>query len=143
MKNIKTTRSRVMTIANRLVSKGFGRRLAMLKAWIIVKAERLGVRVAGVTFGQRQDILAALDGRPAVVKVKRETDNLYDSNAVSVWVFAEGTRGYYKIGYLPKMVAALIAPLMDKGAEIKADSFRVTGGLREGFNLGAHIAIGV
>lgn len=143
MKNIKTTRSRVMTIANRLVKCGFGRRLAMLKAWIIVKAERLGVRVAGVTFGKRQDILAAVDGRPAVVKVKRESDNLFDPNAVSVWVFAEGTRGYYKIGYLPKNVAALIAPIMDKGAEIKADQFHVTGALRKGFTLGAHFAIGV
>ena len=149
MESIKTTRSRVMTIANRLVKRGFGRRLAMLKAWIIVKAERLGVRVAGVTtadtvaVGKRQDILAAVDGRPAVVKVKRESDNLFDPNAVSVWVFAEGTRGYYKIGYLPKNVAALIAPIMDKGAEIKADQFHVTGALREGFTLGAHFAIGL
>lgn len=45
MKN--NTCSTVMTIANKLVGRGYRRRLAMLKAWIIVKAERLSVRVAG------------------------------------------------------------------------------------------------
>ena len=142
MKNIKTTRSRVMTMANKLVKKGYGRRLAMLKAWIIVKAEKLSVRVAGVTFGQRQQILAAVDGKQAFVKLRREDDNLFDASAVSVWVFAEGTRGYYKIGYLPKVVAAVIAPLLDKGEALGADCFRVTSSQREGFSLGARFAIG-
>lgn len=143
MKNIKTTRSRVTTMANRLVKRGYGRRLAMIKAWIIVKAEKLSVRVSGVTFGQRQQILAALDGRQAFVKLRREDDNLFDASAVSVWVFAEGTRGYYKIGYLPKVVAAVIAPLLDKGEALGADCFRVTGSQREGFTLGARFNIAV
>lgn len=138
-----TMRSRLMTIANKLVGKGYGRRLAMIKAWVIVKAEKLSVRVAGVTFGQRQQILAALDGRQAVIKLRRESDNLYDSNAVSVWVFAEGTTGYYKIGYLPKIVAVCIAPLLDKGADLKLDGFHVTGSQTAGFNLGARFDVTV
>ncbi|MBO4867964.1 MAG: HIRAN domain-containing protein [Ruminococcus sp.] len=143
MKNIKTVRSRVTTMANRLVKMGYGRRMAMLKAWIIVKAERLAVRVAGVTFGKRQQILAALEGRQSVIKLRRESDNAYDNNAVSVWVFAEGTRGYYRVGYVPKKVAAVISSLLDKGEILLTDSFSVTGSGREGYSLGARFAIAV
>ena len=46
----RNAKSRVMTIANKLVGKGYSRRLAMVKAWIIAKAERLSVRVAGTSF---------------------------------------------------------------------------------------------
>lgn len=42
----KTTKSRLMTIANKLVGKGYNRRTAMLKAWVIAKAERLSVRIS-------------------------------------------------------------------------------------------------
>lgn len=139
----KTTRSRLMTIANKLVGKGYSRRFAMVKAWVIVKAERLSVRVAVVTFEQRQQILAALEGRQAVIKLRREADNAYDNNAVSVWVFAEGTKGYYKIGYLPKIVAVCIAPLLDKGEELKLDDFRVIGSQTAGYNLGARFNLAV
>ena len=39
------TRSKVMTIANRLVKQGLTRSLAMIKAWIIVKANALRTKV--------------------------------------------------------------------------------------------------
>lgn len=139
----RNSKSRVMTIANKLVGKGYSRRLAMVKAWIIAKAERLSVRVAGTSFGERQNILKAIDGKPAQIKLKHEDDNLADRNAVSVWVFAEGTRGYYKVGYLPKLVAAVIAPLIDKGIDLNPDSFHVTGAFRAGFSLGARLQLAV
>ena len=53
----KTTKSRLMTIANKLVGKGYNRRTAMLKAWVIAKAERLSVRIAGTSFNRRQSVL--------------------------------------------------------------------------------------
>ena len=139
----RTMKSRLMTIANKLVGKGYDRSKAMLKAWALVKAEKLSVRVAGVTFNGRQETLAALDGKPAVVKLVHETDNAFDRNAVSVWVFAEGTRGYYRIGYLPKLVAALIAPLLDKGEDLKPKNMIVTGSRAEGYSLGARIGLTV
>lgn len=139
----RNSKSRVMTIANKLVGKGYSRRLAMVKAWIIAKAEKLSVRVVGTTFGSRQNILKAIDGRPAQVKLKHEADNPADRSAVSVWVFAEGTRGYYKVGYLPKIVAAVIAPLIDKGSDLSPDSFHVTGAIRAGFSLGARLQLAV
>lgn len=138
-----TMRTRLMTIANKLVGKGYNRSKAMLKAWALVKAERLSVRVAGVTFNRRQETLAALDGKPAVVKLVHESENAHDRNAVSVWVFAEGTRGYYRIGYLPKLVAALIAPLLDKGEDLKPKNMIVTGSRSQGYNLGARISLAV
>lgn len=57
-------RSKVMTIANSLVKKGYSRSAATVKAWVIVKTERFSVRVAGVSFNQRQQVLAAISGRP-------------------------------------------------------------------------------
>lgn len=139
----RNTSSTVMTIANKLVGRGYRRRIAMLKAWIIVKAERLSVRVAGVTFNKRQNTLAALEGKPAVIKLVHEADNAFDNSAVSVWVKAQGTNGYYRIGYLPKLVAATIAPLLDKGRDLNPAAFTVTGSSKEGFNLGARFSLAV
>ncbi|MGN0594830.1 MAG: HIRAN domain-containing protein [Hominimerdicola sp.] len=139
----RNAKSRVMTIANKLVGKGYSRCLAMVKAWIIAKAERLSVRVAGTSFNHRQSVLKAIDGKPAQIKLKHETDNLVDKNAVSVWVFAEGTRGYYRIGYLPKAVAYVVAPLLDKGESLTLNGVSITGGCRAGFNLGARLQLAV
>lgn len=139
----RNSKSRVMTIANKLVGKGYSRSLAMVKAWIIAKAEKLSVRVAGTTFGNRQNILQAIEGKPAQIKLKREADNLADSNAISVWVFAEGTRGYYRIGYLPKLVALVLAPILDKGEQLSLDKLTVVGGHQAGFNFGARLELAV
>lgn len=44
----------------------------------------------------------------------RERENLYDANAVAVSGEVVG-KGQYKMGYLNRSVAALIAPVMDRG----------------------------
>lgn len=88
----KTTKSRLMTIANKLVGKGYNRRTAMLKAWVIAKAERLSVRIAGTSFNRRQSVLKAMESKPAVLKLKHESTNAADRNAVSLWAFPEGAR---------------------------------------------------
>ena len=51
MKN--AVKSKVMTIANRLVAQGCRRSRAMVKAWALVKLPRLETKVAGVAFGSR------------------------------------------------------------------------------------------
>ena len=43
------TRSKVMTIANHLVKQGLTRSMAMLKAWVIVKANALRIKVKGTS----------------------------------------------------------------------------------------------
>ena len=90
------TRSKVMTIANRLVKQGLTRSLAMIKAWIIVKANALRTKVKGTS--RRQDVLEKLAGvNPAdiSVKLKREPHNAHDSNAVAVYAALRDNRVFF------------------------------------------------
>ena len=137
------TRSKVMTIANRLVKQGLTRSLATVKAWIIVKANALRTKVKGTS--RRQDALEKLAGvNPAEisVKLKREPHNAHDSNAVAVYAALRDNRVFF-IGYLPKAVAAVLAPLMDKDSEPSTKAFRVTGGFNPFVYYGAALAITV
>ena len=87
------TRSKVMTIANRLVKQGLTRSIATVKAWLIVKANALRTKVKG-TF-RRQDVLEKLAGvNPAdiSVKLKREPHNVHDGNAVAVYAALRDNR---------------------------------------------------
>lgn len=54
------TRSKVMTIANRLVKQGLTRSIATVKAWVIVKASALRTKVKGTS--RHQDTLERLAG---------------------------------------------------------------------------------
>ena len=136
-------RSKVMTIANRLVKQGLTRSIAMIKAWIIVKANALRTKVKGTS--RRQGALEKLAGiNPAdiSVKLKREPRNVHDSNAVAVYAALRDNRVFF-IGYLPKAVANVLAPLMDKDSEPSTKAFRVTGGFNPYVSYGAALAIAV
>lgn len=140
MSNIK---SKVMTIANRLVKQGFTRSIATVKAWVIVKAKALRTKVKGTS--RRQSALEKLSNvNPAdiSVKLKREPRNAHDSNAVAVYAALKDNRAYF-IGYLPKAVASVLAPLMDKDNEPNTKAFRVTGGFNPFVSYGAVLAIAV
>lgn len=137
------TRSKVMTIANRLVKQGLTRSLATVKAWIIVKANALRTKVKGTS--RRQNALEKLAGvNPAdiSVKLKREPHNAHDSNAIAVYAALRDNKVFF-IGYLTKSVAAVLAPLMDKDSEPSTKAFRVTGGFNPYVNYGAALAIAV
>ena len=137
------TRSKVMTIANRLVKQGLTRSLATVKAWIIVKANALRTKVKGTS--HRQSALEQLaDVNPAdiTVKLKREPRNAHDSNAIAVYAALRNNRVFF-IGYLPKAVAAVLAPLMDKHTKPNTKAFRVTGGFNPYVSYGAALAIAV
>ena len=136
-------RSKVMIMANSLVKHGMSRRTAMLKAWIIAKASALRTKVKGTS--RRQDELEKLAGvNPAdiLVTLRREPHNSHDSNAIAVYAALTNHRVFF-IGYLPKAVASVLAPLFDKGREPQAKAFRVTGGFNPWVNYGATLAIGV
>ena len=137
------TRSKVMTIANRLVKQGLTRSIATVKAWVIVKANALRTKVKGTS--RRQSALEKLAGvNPAdiSVKLKREPHNAHDSNAVAVYAALRDNRVFF-IGYLPKAIASVLAPLMDKDDEPSTKAFRVTGGFNPYVNYGAALAIAV
>lgn len=137
------TKSKVMTIANRLVKQGLTRSLAMVRAWVIVKADALRTKVRGTS--RRQNALEKLAGvNPAEisVKLKREPRNVHDRNAIAVYAALRDNRVFF-IGYLPRAVAAVLAPLMDKQEEPRAKAFRVTGGFNPWVNYGAALDIAV
>ena len=137
------TRSKVMTIANRLVKQGPTRSIATVRAWVIVKATALRTKVKGTSY--RQDVLEKLAGiNPAdiSVKLKREPHNAHDSNAVAVYAALRDSRVFF-IGYLPKAVASVLAPLMDKDNKPNTKTFRVTGGFNPYVSYGAALAIAV
>lgn len=83
-----------MTIANRLVKQGLTRSLAMIKAWIIVKADALRTKVKGTS--RRQDALeklAMVNPADISVKLKRDLRNVHESNAVAVYATLRGNTG--------------------------------------------------
>lgn len=67
-------------------------------------------RVAGVTIGNRQQLIAALRGDESV-SIVREPDNPYDSNALAVRIGGE------HIGYVPRGLAEQLAPQIRGFAE--------------------------
>ncbi|GHU61033.1 hypothetical protein FACS189445_2490 [Spirochaetia bacterium] len=62
MENMK---SKVMTLGNKLAPKVGNRHEAFVQAWLIVKAQGLEVKAAGVSFG-RSPVASVLRGLPAV-----------------------------------------------------------------------------
>jgi hypothetical protein len=83
--------SKACSIANRI--KGMSRKDAFLEAWKISKAGCLEVRLAGVSFLNRQEALKRLATyRPEDIHTYfvPEPDNPYDSNAIAVNVLVNG-----------------------------------------------------
>lgn len=123
-------KSKVMTIANHLVKQGMSRSAAMVQAWITVKLRRIDTKTAGVTHGNRQNLLARLSRyspEDITIKLQHEQDNAADKNAVQV-IATVRRKGSAVMGYLNRQLAAAIAPLLDKGKAV-ASSFRaITGG---------------
>jgi hypothetical protein len=96
-------RSRVCVLGNRL-ARTMGRRAAFIYAWRSVLAGRVEFRVAGVSFGTRQEALRRLAAyNPAQVRawLAPEPENQVDPAAVAVWCMVNGGRGAYRLGYVP------------------------------------------
>ena len=135
------TRSKVMKIANSLVKHGMSRRTVMLKAWIIVKASALRTKIKGTSRRQSElENLAGVNSADIKVMLKREPRNRHDSNAIAVYAVLSNHRVFF-IGYLPRALACITAPLFDKGCEICPTSFRVTGGFNPWVNFGAALTL--
>ena len=93
------------------------------------------VKVAGVTFEGRQEYLKALLGDEPV-KIVPEPDNKFDPNALAVHIAVNGS--VLHCGYIPKDLAAEIAPLLD-GEDIMASIDSVWGG--GGYNWGLKLRV--
>jgi len=139
----KTRHSKVMTIANRLVAQGYNRPHAMVKAWALVKLPKLETKVMGVTYGNRQkaiEHLARYTPESISIRLEREQGNTHDRNAIAVHAAVEG-KGSYHMGYLPRALAAFIAPLMDAGKSVGALFREVRGGGDPWMSLGLGIEV--
>lgn len=143
MKN--TNKSKVCVIANRLSKQGMNRSEAFSKAWGIVKAETVETKVAGVTAGRRQEALERLSRYEANrinISLAREAANEYDNNAVAVIVTVTD-KGSYTVGYLPRMIAATIAPLIDAGKVVRATFKEIRGKYHAWHNLGMAVSVSI
>lgn len=86
----------------------------------------LHIKVAGVSFEGRQAYLAQLTGNEPV-RLVPEPKNPFDSNAIAVHVALGGK--VMHCGYIPREMAAQIAPLME-GESFDCAIEAVTGGFR-------------
>lgn len=145
MKGSYTMKSKVMTIANALVKQGLSRSAAMVQAWITVKLRRIETKTAGVTHGNRQKLLARLarySAEDITITLNREPENKADRNAVQVIAAVRG-KGSAVMGYLNRQLAAVVAPLLDKGKRVVSAFKAITGGEEYFLNYGLNISIAV
>lgn len=84
----------------------------------------LNTKVAGVTFEGRQAHIAKLRGGEPC-RIVPEPENPYDPNALAVHVAKDGA--VYHVGYVPKELAAQIAPYLE-GEALMVEITEVTGG---------------
>jgi hypothetical protein len=109
----KEMKSKVMSLGNRLSSR-MDRHDAFVRAWAIVKAGGLELAVKGVSFGNRQEALKRLAAyAPDQVRavLVPEPENPADPAAVAVMVGVQNGSGLYRLGYVPRNMAAVAAAL--------------------------------
>lgn len=144
MKHITAIRKAVCTIANSLHKSGYCASEAFKIAWHRVRETRF--RAVGVTAENRQNRLAYLQGfdpDDLAVGFKREPGNQYDSNAIQILVMIKSLRRYTVIGYVPRVIAAQMAAVMDKGVKVGAKLLGIIGGYSYKENLGLLINMAI
>ena len=95
------------------------------------------VKVVGVTFEGRQEKIATLTRGKECILIP-EPENRYDQNALAVW--AQGETELLHVGYIPREMAALLAPYLE-GERITAIVYDITGGFE--FPYGGTAALGL
>jgi uncharacterized pyridoxal phosphate-containing UPF0001 family protein len=143
MKNIQEIRRAVATLANKINKKLKNLSASFKKAWAVIKGQIISSKIAGVTFGDTQQILERLvtvDAEKVSVGLVREADNEFDTNAIAVTVNVNKDKPPRKIGYSPRDLAQYMAKLIDKGLKLTAVFKGVTDGM-EGCYYGAVIEI--
>jgi hypothetical protein len=106
-------KSKVMSLGNRLAPKMDGdKSAAFIKAWAIVKAGGLELAVKGTSFGNRQEALKRLATyKPEQIKAVfvPEPNNPSDPAALAVMVGIQNGRELYRLGYVPRNLAAVVS----------------------------------
>lgn len=120
-------------------AKGWTMSVALRWAWKMVRSEMV-THVAGVTFGRRQEAIERLLRYSVrrVVFTLRHAPGAADENAVAVDVTVIG-KGTAQVGFLPRTVAAFIAPLLQRGLSPVVQDWHVIGETVHGLRL--HMAL--
>lgn len=140
------TRSKVLTLANRLTIKLDGNKsMAFRKAWQLVKAGGLEITVKGVTFGHRQEALKRLAAySPVQIKaiLVPEPNNPIDSAAIAVRVGVQNGKGLFTLGYVPKELTKTVIAISGQFPTVRV----VSGSWGRDSNMttyGARVALAV
>ena len=118
-------KSKVMSLGNRLAAKGQDRKVAFTKAWAIVKRGGLELAVRGVTIGSRQIALQRLTAyEPSQIHtvLVPEPNNPVDPTAIAVMVGIQNGRSLYRLGYVPREQAAVVAAMGGKLSTLRVVS---------------------
>lgn len=145
MKQITKVRKSVCAMANQLRKAGYSLKDAFKKAWQRVKLS-MTVRVAGVTFSNRQERLQFLQQfRPEdlTVTLEREQNNKFDCNAIHIVVHIKSIRRRTVIGYVPAKLARELSKVIDMGIQVKPTLMQIIGGYGWKESRGALINIAV
>ena len=116
----KASKQSVCRIANR-ISRSMSRSEAFKTAWKIAKNGGYEVKVAGVSFYNRQEALRRLaqyDSKDVHVFLVPEFDNPYDSNAIAVQVLVNGCKNVYRLGYVPRTETTIAKAFLGKEPEL-------------------------
>jgi hypothetical protein len=113
--------------------KGYTWSIILRLAWKVVQCrtrlqytKAVGVSISGTARQERLHKLLQYPTEQVMLKLVREHDNRFDSNAIRILGSIDGVTGF-KLGYLRASLAAQIAPLMDAGHLTVAIIDRVTG----------------
>jgi len=100
----------------------------------IADADRFHTKLAGVTFENRQTILARLEpGMP--LRLDRQPDNAYDPCACALFdPYGD------QVGFFNRRLACVLAPVVDAGVEYDVEVAEVTGG-EDGASLGVNVVV--
>lgn len=98
------------------------------------------IKAAGTTFNNRQHYLRYLltQNKKYKILLVREPKNKADCNAIKILARTDD-RKTVQIGYVPRIDASVLAPLMDTGTFVQITDNRITGGFD--FNFGMTLTL--
>lgn len=109
---------------------------AVRKKEALEKSGGFEVRLAGVTFEARQEIIRATVSKETALRLVREKSNEYDPYAVAAEGFVSkslnredttGAKIWLQLGYLPRPFNLQIAKELDEGIEYEIKVLEVLG----------------
>lgn len=91
----------------------------------------LKTRVAGISFENKDGSSRQANARRVrkgdPLQLRREPENPYDAHAIAV-EFVETGGTALQLGYVPRALASVLAPMVDAGATLEASVIRAGGG---------------